>query len=178
MSNQKVSESGGFRRREVLVLASEAAAASVLVACGGTTQGSDLGAGADLGASADLGAGSDLAGLCGGTVADGAEMLAPGQVMSFPNTTDRNRSFFVVRDSRGFYALRNVCTHNGCNTDFNSATSAFECPCHGSRYNFDGTVKNGPAPLPLGSYPICRNGAGKLAVDTSSPSADPSLRVK
>jgi nitrite reductase/ring-hydroxylating ferredoxin subunit len=171
-SDQKEPCDAGLGRRELLTLAGTAAA---LTACGGGTTGpanTDLGAGADIG-----GGGPDLSGPCLGTPADGAETLAVGQAMSFPNTTTKTLSFFVARDARGFYALRNVCTHLGCNTAFNAATKAFECPCHSSAFHLDGTVKNGPAALPLRAFPICRDADNKLLVDTSSPSDDLSARL-
>lgn len=170
-SDQKEPCDNGLGRRELLTLAGTAAA---LTACGGTTGPAST----DLGADADMRSGGpDLAGPCLGTPADGAETLTVGQAMSFLDTTTKTLSFFVARDARGFYALRNVCTHLGCNTAFNAATKCFECPCHSSRYNFDGTVKNGPAALPLRSFPICRDQDNKLLVDTSNPSDDLSGRL-
>lgn len=171
-NDKREPEDAGLGRRELLRLAGTAAALS---ACGGGTPGP---ANADLGASADMSSGGpDLSGPCLGTPADGAETLAVGQAMSFLNNTTKTLSFFVARDARGFYALRNVCTHLGCNTAFNAATKAFECPCHSSAFNFDGTVKNGPAALPLRAFPICRDTDNKLLVDTANPSDDLSARL-
>lgn len=41
------------------------------------------------------------------------------------------------------------CTHLGCTFPWNPNENQFQCPCHGSRYDADGTVVRGPAPLPL-----------------------------
>jgi cytochrome b6-f complex iron-sulfur subunit len=41
------------------------------------------------------------------------------------------------------------CTHLGCTFPWNKVDQEFQCPCHGSRYNADGSVLRGPAPLPL-----------------------------
>lgn len=41
------------------------------------------------------------------------------------------------------------CTHLGCTFPWNPNDNQFQCPCHGSRYDSDGRVVRGPAPLPL-----------------------------
>ena len=41
-----------------------------------------------------------------------------------------------------FEAHSKVCTHEGCETAVTN--NRFECPCHGSRFNADGSVINGP----------------------------------
>lgn len=55
---------------------------------------------------------------------------------------------------RGFSA---VCTHAGC-TVSEVAAGTIVCPCHGSRFNLDGTVANGPASRPLDARPVSVDG--------------------
>ena len=46
---------------------------------------------------------------------------------------------------KGFSAK---CTHKGCTLD-KVADGTVDCPCHGSKFNLDGTVAHGPADKPL-----------------------------
>lgn len=56
----------------------------------------------------------------------------------------------VYRDEGGnVHALSARCTHLGCLVAFNEAETAWECPCHGSRFGIDGEVVQGPALRPL-----------------------------
>lgn len=56
----------------------------------------------------------------------------------------------VYRDEDGTtHAVSARCTHLGCLVAFNEAETAWECPCHGSRFGVDGAVLQGPALRPL-----------------------------
>ncbi|MGS2591804.1 FAD-dependent oxidoreductase [Streptomyces hebeiensis] len=56
----------------------------------------------------------------------------------------------VHRDAEGTVrAVSARCTHLGCLVAFNAAETAWECPCHGSRFGVDGAVLQGPAVRPL-----------------------------
>jgi glycine/D-amino acid oxidase-like deaminating enzyme/nitrite reductase/ring-hydroxylating ferredoxin subunit len=41
------------------------------------------------------------------------------------------------------------CTHLGCAVRFNNAERSWDCPCHASRFDVDGSIINGPATEPL-----------------------------
>ncbi|MDB5033517.1 MAG: plastoquinol--plastocyanin reductase [Chlorobi bacterium] len=63
-------------------------------------------------------------------------------------------------------ALSPICTHQGCTiNDFNASLMRFECPCHGSRYDAEGKVLRGPAPLPLKSYTLTFDGTNVIQVE-------------
>jgi glycine/D-amino acid oxidase-like deaminating enzyme/nitrite reductase/ring-hydroxylating ferredoxin subunit len=52
----------------------------------------------------------------------------------------------VYRDPRGaVHAVSLRCTHLGCLLRFNAAERSWDCPCHGSRFDVDGAVLEGPA---------------------------------
>lgn len=52
----------------------------------------------------------------------------------------------AYRDHKGkLYLVDSTCTHLGCEVEYNDAERTFDCPCHGSRFNYDGKVIEGPA---------------------------------
>lgn len=66
-------------------------------------------------------------------------------------------SAWVYKNGKGeLIALSPVCKHLGCTIDWNtdpSHPSQFYCPCHGGRYEKDGTNIKGTPPLaPLDVY--------------------------
>jgi glycine/D-amino acid oxidase-like deaminating enzyme/nitrite reductase/ring-hydroxylating ferredoxin subunit len=76
-----------------------------------------------------------------------ADGLAPGDGAVL--TVD-GRRMAVYRDDDGrLHAVSARCTHMGCLVAFNPAERTWECPCHGSRFDPDGQVLQGPAVRPL-----------------------------
>jgi cytochrome b6-f complex iron-sulfur subunit len=65
-----------------------------------------------------------------------------------------------------FSALTSVCTHSQCDRNWTFASNVFTCTCHGSRFNTQGAVLNGPALQPLVTYPTSLNNR-TLTVDLS-----------
>ncbi len=74
--------------------------------------------------------------------------------VSLPDTLPEGEAFIppgrnvaVFRDKEGVFAISTVCTHLGCIVK--TSANGFDCPCHGSGFTKDGTVRKGPAPTPL-----------------------------
>ncbi len=76
-----------------------------------------------------------------------------------------DRQIYVVRVPEGFYAVSAICTHLGCITQWKQDLDLIACPCHGSRFQKDGSLMNGPAPRPLPHYSIRLMPDGTLLVD-------------
>lgn len=58
----------------------------------------------------------------------------------------------IRKSSTKFIAINIVCTHKKCDVDYNG--DGFECPCHGSTFNGNGKVIEGPATKNLKSYKV------------------------
>ncbi len=54
-----------------------------------------------------------------------------------------------VEDDGTLHTVSAKCQHLGCTVGWNSRAKTWDCPCHGSRYQFDGAVLNGPTTKPL-----------------------------
>ena len=60
--------------------------------------------------------------------------------------------FWVSQPNAGLVVLYGVCTHLGCLPKWSETNHRFECPCHGSKYQLDGTYIEGPAPRSLDRF--------------------------
>ncbi len=56
-----------------------------------------------------------------------------------------------------FKGFSSKCTHKGCAVN-KVADGTIDCPCHGSKFNLDGTVAKGPATEPLAAQAISVKG--------------------
>lgn len=55
----------------------------------------------------------------------------------------------VYRDEEGkFHAVSPRCPHLGCQLSWNPDEKSWDCPCHGSRFDYDGNLLSGPAQIP------------------------------
>jgi cytochrome b6-f complex iron-sulfur subunit len=83
-------------------------------------------------------------------------------------TLDPETGIFVVNSPQGFYALQATCTHLGCLTAWKPELGIIACPCHGSKFNRDGTKIAGPAPKPLPWLRMWLSDDGDLMVDRAA----------
>lgn len=155
-------------RRAVLASAC-AACAAALAGCarygtssglaGSPAQGGAYPPAAGTGSSA-AGTGSSAAGTGSSAGANGPGFLA--------KTTDipvggglilTDKKIVITQPQAGtFHAFTAICTHLGCIVNTVSG-GTINCPCHGSKYSIvNGSVVNGPAPLPLAAVSITIQG--------------------
>jgi cytochrome b6-f complex iron-sulfur subunit len=73
------------------------------------------------------------------------------------------RSVALFRQGDTVYAVSTVCTHLGCIVK--PTATGFDCPCHGSRFAPDGTVRKGPAPKALPWLAVRAVGRNAYVVD-------------
>ncbi len=65
----------------------------------------------------------------------------------------------IIRSTDTVYlALSKLCTHSNCTVTYNSSSKDIPCPCHGSKFNTDGAVLNGPATSALKKYNVKQEG--------------------
>jgi cytochrome b6-f complex iron-sulfur subunit len=87
----------------------------------------------------------------GGVFALNSDILPP---MSEQPTSVPSGRFHVSNTENGVLALYGVCTHLGCLPKWATTTARFECPCHGSKFEGDGSYIEGPAPRGLDRFPV------------------------
>jgi glycine/D-amino acid oxidase-like deaminating enzyme/nitrite reductase/ring-hydroxylating ferredoxin subunit len=75
------------------------------------------------------------------------EDLAPGEGAIVEHGGERVGAYRA--EDGALHVVSPVCTHLGCWTRWNDAERTWDCPCHGSRYSYDGSVVQGPAVKPL-----------------------------
>jgi cytochrome b6-f complex iron-sulfur subunit len=90
-----------------------------------------------------------------------------------PPKPDSKARIWLSNTDHGVIALYNVCVHLGCLYQWQASTARFECPCHGSKYQKDGTYIEGPAPRSLDRMVIHAYDAGGKEIATTNATGDP-----
>ena len=87
-----------------------------------------------------------------------SDLLVPAEARSIDDVPpgegmlvkSHGKTLAVYRtDSGDVRALSAVCTHMACLVKWNKAERSWDCPCHGSRFDTEGNVVDGPAISPL-----------------------------
>lgn len=68
----------------------------------------------------------------------------------------------IIREHGRVRAIDLACTHLGCTVE--AKPDGFVCPCHGSCYNSDGEVTEGPAQTALSALKVEQTSDGRLIV--------------
>ncbi|WP_313260673.1 FAD-dependent oxidoreductase [Sphingobacterium sp.] len=62
----------------------------------------------------------------------------------------QGNSYAIFAEQNGkLHVLRSTCPHANCEVRWNNAELSWDCPCHGSRFNVNGKILNGPSTTPL-----------------------------
>ncbi len=103
----------------------------------------------------------------GSAVVHGERVVNAGAVSDYAAdglyTRFRDQGFFVIRQGGQLFALSSICTHRTCKLDAESDRSFF-CPCHGSTFDAEGKVTEGPARRDLPTLSSITNENGQLLV--------------
>ncbi len=91
------------------------------------------------------------------------EDIPPDGILLFPSS-----NIMVGRHADGYFALSTICPHLGCVVRWIEDEQRFHCPCHGSKFEMDGKVLNGPAVKNLPPLELAVDDQGRLVVDRSS----------
>jgi len=104
-----------------------------------------------------------------------AEGLVRLDLRQFPELTEPGGSlrllpegwtdplYVLALDQGRFTALSPICTHLGCTVEMSG--ERLVCPCHGSTYDREGTVLQGPAERPLRRFPSRITPEGLLVIE-------------
>lgn len=109
-----------------------------------------------------------------------------GEILPKPNDPPIHNfagKFWLSNVNGMILALYDVCVHLGCLYDWQAVAGRFECPCHGSKYQKDGTYLEGPAPRSLDRMVVSFTNENKVVATTDAKGSplpipnDPNLQM-
>ncbi|MCX7773708.1 MAG: FAD-dependent oxidoreductase [Clostridia bacterium] len=95
--------------------------------------------------------------LLGGKLQMGKPDLPEEKETGVKVNINGKRCGYYRDDEDNIHIVDTTCTHMGCEVKWNSQEKSWDCPCHGSRFNYTGHVLEGPAELHLNSYKEPKN---------------------
>src|SRR5882724_8525321 len=106
----------------------------------------------------------------GGTFSGGSRTINAGPASLYLNdgvyTRFRDLGVSIVRRGAELFAVSAICTHRNCKLDA-ERDKTFYCPCHGSTFDVNGKVTQGPARRDLPVYATAIDEHGNLLVTVS-----------
>jgi len=87
-----------------------------------------------------------------------ASALEPGEGKVFDDSDEPTAVFRDGDDD--LHAVSAVCTHMGCVVTWNDGDKSWDCPCHGARFDVDGTALDTPAVDDLEPVDVSSDGRG------------------
>jgi Rieske Fe-S protein len=94
---------------------------------------------------------ANLAEYLGVGEVDGVDEIEPGEGAIVRRGLAKHAVYRAENGS--LVELSATCTHVGCIVHWNSFEKCWDCPCHGSQFQPDGSVLNAPAVSPLAKVP-------------------------
>lgn len=78
-----------------------------------------------------------------------------------------DQAVVLGRDAGGLYAMTAICTHAQCNIRDSGTVSAsgLSCGCHGSQFDANGNVIQGPATSPLRHFEVLIETDGTITIN-------------
>lgn len=103
-------------------------------------------------------------GISGSPNVDVSDLSESNPIKQAPGLSGPDgRGVLVTRKSdTEYFAFSMECTHQGCNVESSLSGGSIPCFCHGSQFNLDGTVKQGPASSPLKRYTVEYDASTKI----------------
>lgn len=90
------------------------------------------------------------------------QLEQPGGYLRIRPVSSEDRLYVITTDRGRYAVLSPICTHLECIV--NVEGTRIRCPCHGSTFDLEGNVLQGPATLPLRRYPASVSPDGELVI--------------
>jgi Rieske Fe-S protein len=129
-------------RQKVLIGAGLGLVTAVVAACSTYGKKDDAGGGSTSATAAPAPSAS------GGTAAPAGNVIAKTADVPVGSGVIVDKVVVTQPTAGVFKGFSSTCTHAGCTLN-KVADGTIDCPCHGSKFNLDGTVAHGPAQKPL-----------------------------
>ena len=67
----------------------------------------------------------------------------------------KGKKLGIYKDKNGnMYAVIPYCKHLGCELSWNNLEKTWDCPCHGSRYDYNGKIISEPTTENLDKFEL------------------------